>query len=804
MYYPPQYSARPLPEPKYSRASAQASAQLAPPRPTIAKHSSGGLTNAAYTPVERRSGAHLAAAGPVLAHSASQSSMHSAAVSSNGGAGGAPCVPCSPQLQLRSVACAQTPVKEPVIIRAVATPLRAEEVSDWSMTCACRLCSEGEEAHFVGKVRIIDRQVAASPVEAVDSLNRRLVWCPEDCCMVYSPEEHAYYLLYRIGRWEAVCSQLGLAPEAAGAFQQHSAVPFVVPERAPSRGAVVSARARLDGRNASGSPLAIPSNSTHAEISRQASWAGLEKVPSVSGGGATPAAAAAAAVQAAQASARKGKPPLRAGLAPITSARGEDVSAVPTGAAYPRYASPATRVVHSYSQHSSSTTSRASATVAPGSAAVAAPRMHAGAATPTVPPPPICSGSGGSEPSARRSAATPSVPPPALPLGLQAAPGVHAAPLQQAPAVQAVQTTAIHAPAAHAPLITAPVAQAPAPPAQTLSVHPPSAAVAATPQAQASAVQEVEPCHAAQAAGHLVVNGVAPRRLSTPREALERDLTEAQQVMFPSLEFIESLGSGEFGQVFRGMYRNTEVAIKQLYWDDTMTELVMQDLAKEIESFRHLRHKRLVRFIGACLEVPHPCLVTEYMPGGSLHHLLHVRKLQLPLLHALNMCLQVADGVMYLHAQTPTVVHRDLKSLNVVLDLSLNIKICDFGLTEPMERTHITKKNNGGSPRYMAPELFDSKTKITEKIDVWAMGCIFVEICGGPLPYETISTLADLTREMLVHRRTPDVPGYIPEEVRQVICGCLSFDYQMRPSCKGAFEQLQAAKKQLRRSGVLQ
>merc|ERR1712113_191582 len=124
----------------------------------------------------------------------------------------------------------------------------------------------------------------------------------------------------------------------------------------------------------------------------------------------------------------------------------------------------------------------------------------------------------------------------------------------------------------------------------------------------------------------------------------------------------------------------------------------------------------------------------------GLHHLLHVRKMMLPLLHATNMDLQVADAVMYLHAQNPTVVHRDLKSLNVVLDLSLNIKLCDFGLTEPMERTHNTKKNNGGSPRYMAPELFDSKTKITEKVDIWAMGCIYNEIFAGGLPYEGINT----------------------------------------------------------------
>merc|ERR1719409_594270 len=122
------------------------------------------------------------------------------------------------------------------------------------------------------------------------------------------------------------------------------------------------------------------------------------------------------------------------------------------------------------------------------------------------------------------------------------------------------------------------------------------------------------------------------------------------------------------------------------------------------------------------------------------------------------MTLQVSDAVMYSHSQSPVVVHRDLKSLNVVLDLSLNIKICDFGLTEPMDRTHIEKKNNGGSPRYMAPELFDQRSKITEKVDVWAMGCIFIEIFGGPLPYEGINTLAELTRELTVHKRAPSIP----------------------------------------------
>ncbi|CAE7934719.1 unnamed protein product [Symbiodinium sp. KB8] len=207
-------------------------------------------------------------------------------------------------------------------------------------------------------------------------------------------------------------------------------------------------------------------------------------------------------------------------------------------------------------------------------------------------------------------------------------------------------------------------------------------------------------------------------RSAKPQGSLPKSrgqLTTDERLAYRELQFVEHLGSGEFGQVFRGFFKGQEVAIKQLYWDNTvLPQVIIQDLTREIESFRHLRHKRLVNFIGACLEIPNLCIVTEYAPGGSLHHLLHVRKLQLPLLHCTNMCLQLAEGVVYLHSQNPIVVHRDLKSLNVVLDLSLNLKLCDFGLTESMERTHITKKNNGGSPRYMAPEFFCSR-KLTGK-----------------------------------------------------------------------------------------
>ncbi|CAE7202101.1 drkB [Symbiodinium sp. CCMP2456] len=391
-------------------------------------------------------------------------------------------------------------------LRAVATPLRAEEQSGaWSRESVMQLCSEGDEALFLGRVRLLDRQTVTSIDDAVDSLNRRLVWCPEDGCAVFNAADRAYYLLYRSGRREQALKRMGRLCDDASKDPRSPAMARMVRQDS------------LQGPPARGSFGASPTG----EVLRQNSLAaqGMLQFPHIEE----------------RPSARSSKipgsppvPPPTAGLA------GDTVSA--------RFASPVRRAWQACRRGQSENWR---------------PRQ---------------------------------------------------------------------------PLAKAPIkVEAPMP---------------------------------------------VPTKFgfSTPREALERDLTEPEKVRYGELTFVERLGKGEFGEVFRGLYLNKEVAIKQLFFDENMTELVVQDLAREIDSFRHLSHKRLVRFLGACLELPNLCLVTEYMPGGSLHHLLHVRRQKLPASHAMNMCIQIADGVSYLHSQTPTIVHRDLKSLNVVLDLSLNIK----------------------------------------------------------------------------------------------------------------------------------
>jgi len=260
--------------------------------------------------------------------------------------------------------------------------------------------------------------------------------------------------------------------------------------------------------------------------------------------------------------------------------------------------------------------------------------------------------------------------------------------------------------------------------------------------------------------------------------------TSHPELLEPSeLQFGTVLGSGGFGAVYRGVYRGEEVAIKKLHpMDGQISPVQMEEFKKEVANLQALRHERLVRFIGAAFVKPSLCLVLEFMANGSLYDLLHQRRISLTGVQRLNMAMQISEGVAFLHGRTPPFVHRDLKSLNVVLDMALNVKLCDFGLTQSMEKTHISRKDNeGGSPRYMAPELFDSKGRITEKVDVWALGCLAVEVFSGRVPHEECNTIQQVMIKTLVNKQLPflDWTG-VHSEIRTLAELCFVFDTRAR------------------------
>lgn len=138
-----------------------------------------------------------------------------------------------------------------------------------------------------------------------------------------------------------------------------------------------------------------------------------------------------------------------------------------------------------------------------------------------------------------------------------------------------------------------------------------------------------------------------------------------------------------------------------------MTVEQLKSLEREINTCRALSHPNIVKYIGCSLEQPNLALVLEYVPGANLFDLLYVQRVVYDAQTRLHIARQLSDTIAYLHSCNPLVIHRDLKTQNVILTPDNSIKLVDFGKTKPMQRESLClDEDNGGSPRYMAPECY--------------------------------------------------------------------------------------------------
>lgn len=213
---------------------------------------------------------------------------------------------------------------------------------------------------------------------------------------------------------------------------------------------------------------------------------------------------------------------------------------------------------------------------------------------------------------------------------------------------------------------------------------------------------------------------------------------------------------------------------------------------KEIAHLGKLRHERIVSFLGSFEAQESVVILMEFMSGGSLWHLIFPGsgkiKRMLPFAQKVEMAEQIASGLAYLHDMN--VVHRDLKTLNIILDDRLNCKICDFGLMVTLDKTHMTVGSMEGTARYMAPEQFESTSRITDKTDVWALGCVLLELFCDVTPYAYCSTVQQICKELLIAKKYPQVPPDADPRARVLIRSCFYFQPKQRPSAESLEEAL--------------
>ncbi|KAG0483556.1 hypothetical protein HPP92_011640 [Vanilla planifolia] len=198
------------------------------------------------------------------------------------------------------------------------------------------------------------------------------------------------------------------------------------------------------------------------------------------------------------------------------------------------------------------------------------------------------------------------------------------------------------------------------------------------------------------------------------------------------------IGEGGYGIVYHGvLVDSTQVAVKNLLNNRGQAE---RNFKVEVEAIGRVRHKNLVRLLGYCAEGAHRMLVYEYVDNGNLEQWLHgdVGPCSPSYMGAsVNIILGTAKGLMYLHeGLEPKVVHRDVKSSNILLDKQWNPKVSDFGLAKLLgsERTYVTTRVMG-TFGYVAPE-YASTGMLNEKSDVYSFGILIMEIISGRKPVD--------------------------------------------------------------------
>ncbi|XP_071690287.1 probable serine/threonine-protein kinase PBL3 [Rutidosis leptorrhynchoides] len=201
------------------------------------------------------------------------------------------------------------------------------------------------------------------------------------------------------------------------------------------------------------------------------------------------------------------------------------------------------------------------------------------------------------------------------------------------------------------------------------------------------------------------------------------------------------LGEGGFGQVFKGWIDETTlapakpgtglvVAVKVLKADSRQGQ---REFLTELEFMGRLCHKNLVKLIGYCAEWENRVLVYEYMPKGCLDNHLFRKSVQpVPWATRMSIAIDVAQGLSFLHSKEPSIIYRDLKASNILLDTDFNAKLSDFGLarTGPVgDNTHVSTRVVGTNG-YAAPEYI-ATGHLTPKNDVYSFGVVLLELLSG-------------------------------------------------------------------------
>jgi len=200
------------------------------------------------------------------------------------------------------------------------------------------------------------------------------------------------------------------------------------------------------------------------------------------------------------------------------------------------------------------------------------------------------------------------------------------------------------------------------------------------------------------------------------------------KVSFQDMELIERIGKGNFGEVWKGKYLGLEVAIKKLFFVDD--DFMQKYIEREMDTLRGLNHPNIVQLMGLCTETGDIYIITEFVGGGNLRHILK-SDMELTWERRLAFALDVALAMTYLHHKD--IMHRDLKSANLLVSSDWKIKVCDFGLARNSPSEGEKFITTVGTNEWMAPEVA-LQDPYDKSADVFSYGMVLYELLTRKKP----------------------------------------------------------------------
>ncbi|XP_024975106.1 serine/threonine-protein kinase STY13-like [Cynara cardunculus var. scolymus] len=294
---------------------------------------------------------------------------------------------------------------------------------------------------------------------------------------------------------------------------------------------------------------------------------------------------------------------------------------------------------------------------------------------------------------------------------------------------------------------------------------------------------------------------------NTKKEEWEIDLAK--------LDIRNVIAHGTYGTVYRGVYDGQDVAVKVLDWGEdglataAETANLRTSFRQEVAVWHKLDHPNVTKFVGASmgtsdLKIPTNntsnaaqnslpsracCVVVEYLPGGTLKkYLIRNCRKKLSFKIVVQLALDLSRGLSYLHSKK--IVHRDVKTENMLLDLNRTLKIADFGVARVEAQNPRDMTGETGTLGYMAPEVLDGKP-YNRKCDVYSFGICLWEVYCCDMPYADLS-FAEVSSAVVRQNLRPDIPKCCPSSFASILKKCWDANPDKRPEMDEVVRLLEA------------